>query len=92
MPVLFPVTSVLFSVPVLGRFLQFFIPVANYPWQRDLSRQVRYDQTILDTFDMLSPRYDRPLTSEEVRSAIGPLADGLQFRSTRPVVIHGTRI
>jgi SAM-dependent methyltransferase len=75
MPVLFPVTSIVYSIPVLGRIAQFVLPVANYPWQRDLSREVRYNQAVLDTFDMLSPRYDRPVTAAEIESALAGLAE-----------------
>jgi SAM-dependent methyltransferase len=91
MPVVFPVTSALFPLPVVGKAVQFLLPVGNYPWQKDLSRQVRYDQTVLDTFDMLAPRYDGPVTAGEVRGAIEALCDELLFRATRPVVVHGVR-
>ena len=37
------------------------VPVANYVQVRDLSWRQRYRWAILDTFDMLSPRYDQPL-------------------------------
>lgn len=91
MPVLFPLTSFLFSLPVVGKVVQFVVPVGNYPWQTDLPRSVRYDQTVLDTFDMLAPRYDRPVTAPEIRGAIAALCQELSFTSTRPVVVHGIR-
>jgi SAM-dependent methyltransferase len=91
MPVLFPTTSVLFAAPGLGRVLQFVVPVANYPWQKDLPRQVRYDQAILDTFDMLSPRHDHPVTAEQMRSAVADLTEDLTFRSRVPVIVQGRR-
>lgn len=91
MPVLFPVTSYLYGVPAVGRVAQFALPVANYPWQADLSRQVRYDQAVLDTFDMLSPRYDRPVTAEEIEQAVADLAEDLRFQSRVPVIVHGVR-
>lgn len=91
MPVLFPVTSFLYSLPTVGKVAQFVLPVANYPWQTDLAREVRYDQAVLDTFDMLSPRYDWPVTAEEVRQAVGELCKDLSFRSRVPVVVHGVR-
>jgi len=70
MPLLFPVTSVMFRVPVLGRLFNFAIPVANYTNERALTAQQRYDWAILDTFDMLSPQYDQPQTYDEVRAAL----------------------
>ena len=91
MPVLFPVTSCLYTLPGVGKLAQFLLPVANYPWQTDLPREVRYDQAVLDTFDMLSPWYDRPVTAEEIEGAVGHLTKELGFRSRVPVIVHGTR-
>jgi 2-polyprenyl-3-methyl-5-hydroxy-6-metoxy-1,4-benzoquinol methylase len=70
MPVLFPVTDLLFRVPLAGRFFMFTIPVANYVNERTLTRRQRYDWAVLDTFDMLSPQYDQPRTQQEVEDAL----------------------
>ena len=70
MPVLFPLTNVLFRLPLAGRFFMFAIPVANYVHERTLSPQQRYDWAILDTFDMLSPQYDQPRTQQEIEDAL----------------------
>jgi SAM-dependent methyltransferase len=70
MPVLFPVTSVLFRLPVLGRGFEFMIPIANYVREKDLTRQQRYDWAILDTFDMLSPYYDQPQTQPATEATL----------------------
>ncbi len=70
MPVLFPLTDVLFRIPLAGRLFMFAIPVANYVHERTLSRSQRYDWAILDTFDMLSPQYDQPRTQQEVEQAL----------------------
>ena len=70
MPVLFPVTSMMFSLPLLGRVFNFAIPVANYTNERGLTRQQRYDWAILDMFDMLSPEYDQPQTYAEAEAAL----------------------
>jgi 2-polyprenyl-3-methyl-5-hydroxy-6-metoxy-1,4-benzoquinol methylase/uncharacterized protein YbaR (Trm112 family) len=70
MPVLFPITNVLFRLPVAGRLFMFTIPVANYTNERALTKQQRYDWAILDTFDMLSPQYDQPQTQQEVEEAL----------------------
>ena len=64
MPFLFPITEVLFRIPSVGKILAFIIPVANYVHVRDLSWRQRYWWAILDTFDMLSPRYDQPVIHE----------------------------
>jgi SAM-dependent methyltransferase len=91
MPVVFPVTSTLFSIPRLGRLFQFVIPVANYVDRRDLPRHVRYDEAILDTFDMLAPTYDSPVTADEVERALSPVTTRVEFASRVPVVVRGVR-
>ena len=70
MPVAFPVTGVLFRIPKLGRVFSFTIPIANYVHEKQLSRDQRYAWAILDTFDMLSPYYDQPMTEGEARDAL----------------------
>jgi SAM-dependent methyltransferase len=70
MPVLFPLTNVLFRLPLAGRFFMFAIPVATYVHERTLTPQQRYDWAILDTFDMLSPQYDQPRTQQEIEDAL----------------------
>ncbi len=75
MPVLFPITSVLFRLPLAGRFFEFTIPVANYVHERSLTRRQRYDWAVLDTFDMLSPQFDQPQTEREVTEALA--AEGI---------------
>jgi SAM-dependent methyltransferase len=70
MPVLFPLTNVLFRIPFAGRLFMFAIPVANYVHERSLTPQQRYDWAILDTFDMLSPQYDQPRTRQEIEEAL----------------------
>ena len=67
---LFPLTNVLFRVPLLNRVFAFAIPVANYVDEPALSSKQRYDWAILDTFDMLSPAYDQPQTEQEVTAAL----------------------
>ncbi len=66
----FPLTNVLFRVPLLNRVFAFAIPVANYVNEPALSSKQRYDWAILDTFDMLSPAYDQPQTEQEVTDAL----------------------
>ena len=70
MPILFPVTNVLFRLPIVGRVLMFTIPVANYVNETSLTPKQRYDWAILDTFDMLSPEFDFPRTQKEVEEAL----------------------
>ena len=70
MPVLFPVTDVLFRLPLAGRFFRFAIPVANYVDLVELSRDQRYEWALLDTLDMLAPAFDRPLREGETVEAL----------------------
>ncbi|MCS6875035.1 MAG: hypothetical protein RML33_10510 [Acidobacteriota bacterium] len=65
MPILFPITDLLFRLPALGKLFSFIIPVANYVNERRLTREQRYNWAILDTFDMLSPEFDLPMTEQE---------------------------
>lgn len=92
MPVAFPITSVAFDLPGVGRALRFLVPVANYPTGDVLPRSIRYDEAILDTFDMLSPRYDNPVTRAEVEAALAGSASDVTFTSDIPVVVSGRRV
>lgn len=70
MPVLFLVTEVLFRIPLLRRLFQFIIPVANYVDVSELSLAQRYRWAMLDTFDMLAPRYDLPQTEGDLQRVL----------------------
>jgi len=82
MPVLFPVTEVLFRLPLVGRGFSFIIPVANYVNEPALSLRQRYRWAVLDTFDMLSPAFDSPQTETNVRSVLGRAGIGEITRQT----------
>ena len=60
MPVLYPLTALLFHVPGFGRVFKFIVPIAYYPYVPGFSLRQHYSCVILDTFDMLSPKYDSP--------------------------------
>jgi len=70
MPFLFPLTSFLFRLPLLGPLFNRVIPVTNYVHEPDLTSRQRYDWAVLDTFDVLSPQYDQPRTQQEVEEAL----------------------
>ena len=92
MPILFPVTDVLFRLPLAGRLFMFMIPVANYVHERSLTRKQRYEWAILDTFDMLSPQYDQPPTKEEVEQALTSSGIiGLERQPGHGVIITGCK-
>jgi SAM-dependent methyltransferase len=62
-----PIDTRLARVPKLGRFLVAAVPCWNYTGLLDLDRDQLRAWAVLDTFDALSPRYDRPQTIETVR-------------------------
>jgi ubiquinone/menaquinone biosynthesis C-methylase UbiE/uncharacterized protein YbaR (Trm112 family) len=70
MPVLFPITEVLFRIPVLNKVFRFILPIANYVDEPELTLKERYQWAILDTFDMLAPRYDQPQNQAEVERTL----------------------
>lgn len=70
MPVFYPITSVLFRIPLLGRLFKFAIPIADYAHPRGLTVKQRYQCVVLDTFDMLSPQFDQPQTQQEVEKSL----------------------
>lgn len=92
MPVLFPLTDRLFRWPLLGRVARFAIPVANYVERDDLTREERYEEALLDTHDMLSPAFDRPMTWREVERVLGRIAvKEWSFNTRVPINLVGIR-
>jgi SAM-dependent methyltransferase len=67
-PILLPVSQHLGSIPVLGRVLRRLVPVADYAGKYPLSAQQMQEWALLDTFDMLAPKYDNPQTAARVRT------------------------
>lgn len=60
-PLWFPISSILLKVPYFGVFLAQIIPITNYSKKFPmLSKQELINWAILDTFDMLTPAYDKP--------------------------------
>lgn len=92
MPVLFPMTDVLFRLPVVGKVARFAIPVANYTAPSDFNREQRYREAVLDTFDMLAPAFDEPMTWREVDRVLSRVGVASSTYRTRvPVVVVGAR-
>ncbi|MBV9215455.1 MAG: class I SAM-dependent methyltransferase, partial [Acidobacteria bacterium] len=91
MPVAFPLTNVLFRIPYLNRGFRFVIPIANYVDEKQLTRDQRYSWAILDTFDMLSPSYDQPMTEEEASSALGRAGIETKRHRLHAINLVGTR-
>lgn len=57
-PVMLPISQFLGAIPALGVYLKRLIPVANYTGIYPLSAEQLKEWALLDTFDMLAPRYD----------------------------------
>ncbi len=80
-------------LPVIGKVARFAIPVANYvgdPSYED--DKLRYDFAVLDTFDMLAPAFDDPMTAEEVDEVLGTLgARRWEFKTRVPINVIGER-
>jgi len=85
----FPLTSFLFSLPGnLSRGFRFLIPVANYVEYKYANSKIARDEAILDTFDMLSPSYDKPIKKSEIHSWVTDSGITMQALPEKP--IHGT--
>ncbi len=59
-PVLLPLSQALGAIPVLGLYLKRLVPVVNYTGVYPLSAEQLKEWALLDTFDMLAPKYDHP--------------------------------
>ena len=64
---LLPFSRALASIPVVGRKLRAILPVANYEGIYPLTPSQLEEWAILDTFDMIAPRYDQPQTAKTLR-------------------------
>jgi 2-polyprenyl-3-methyl-5-hydroxy-6-metoxy-1,4-benzoquinol methylase/uncharacterized protein YbaR (Trm112 family) len=63
----FPLTNFLFRLPSpFSRIFRFMIPIANYVEFKYASTDAAQAEAILDTFDMLSPSYDKPIKKSEI--------------------------
>jgi 2-polyprenyl-3-methyl-5-hydroxy-6-metoxy-1,4-benzoquinol methylase len=88
-PIWFPLTSFLFSLPRnLSRGFRFLIPVANYVEYKYANPKIARDEAILDTFDMLSPSYDKPIKKSEIHSWVADSGITMQALPEKP--IYGT--
>lgn len=90
MPAAYSVTSRLYRLRRTGPAFQFILPVANYVHATEGSAEIRYREAVLDTFDMLSPRYDRPVRAREFADSLEDLAK-VELISSRPAIVRGVR-
>lgn len=66
-PFLLPVSQHLGRIPVVGRPLKRLIPIADYTGIYPLDDNQLKEWALLDTFDMLAPKYDHPQTFARVK-------------------------
>jgi SAM-dependent methyltransferase len=86
-PVWFPLTSFLYSLPnPLSKILKFMIPIVNYVDFEYTTRQNAVSEAILDTFDMLSPTYDKPIKKSEVQKWVNESGSVLVSLNSKPKV------
>ena len=88
-----PLDTRLARVPRIGRLLTAVVPCWNYTGLLDLTPDELRAWAVLDTFDALSPRYDRPQTLESVEEWVQ--AAGLEDTEVRVggngILINGRR-
>lgn len=91
-PLSLPVSRCVGRIPVVGRWLKWAIPVANYEGVHPLSEVQLKEWAVLDTFDMLSPKHDHPQSIATVRAwcAEAGLVDVEVFRKGH-VIARGRR-
>src|SRR5262249_3725584 len=64
--IMWPVTALINRIPRYGRAISWQLLVADYRGAIPLSDALLKEWAILDTFDMLSPRFDQPQTLETI--------------------------
>ncbi len=92
MPALFPLADRLFRMPRVGRLARYLLPIATYVHTDELTRDQRYREAVLDTFDALAPRYDTPMTWREVEDIFHVTgAANWRFQTKVPINVVGAR-
>ena len=67
-PILLPLSRTLGRLPKIGSVLKRMIPIADYKGLYPLDDTQLREWAVLDTFDMLSPRYDQPQTPQMLQA------------------------
>jgi len=61
-PTLFAISDFVRRIPLVGHYLRYLVPVANYRGVYPLSAEQHREWALLDTFDMWAPAFDQPQT------------------------------
>jgi SAM-dependent methyltransferase len=64
---MWPIARVIHCIPKIGPWLNWRLVIADYRGVYPLEEEILKEWALLDTFDMLSPRYDYPQTMETVQ-------------------------
>jgi SAM-dependent methyltransferase len=67
-PKLLPLSDLLAKVPGTRGRLRYLIPIANYRGVLPLNEEQLREWAVLDTFDMLAPEHDHPVTPGTLRT------------------------
>jgi 2-polyprenyl-3-methyl-5-hydroxy-6-metoxy-1,4-benzoquinol methylase/uncharacterized protein YbaR (Trm112 family) len=65
-PFMLNLSILLEKIPFFGNYLKWLIPVVNYSKKYGLSGKQLNEWALLDTFDMLAPKYDYPASQSDV--------------------------
>lgn len=69
-PIMLPLSYFCRMIPLIGRYIQKLVPVANYRGIYPLNNTQILEWALLDTYDWFSPTYDQPMTFTEVVKAL----------------------
>ena len=93
-PRLLPLSTALHKVPVVGEYLARLVPIAN--WRKNIklpNEEMYLHWALLDTFDWLSPTYEKPQSKSALMKALKslPVRDVEIFRIRGVYVIRGKK-
>lgn len=71
--ILLPISFLINKIPVFGKYIIKFIPVANYEGLYSLNKDQLYEWAFLDTYDWFSPQYDNPQTPNTIKTCLSKL-------------------
>lgn len=80
------------GIPLFGKIVKFVLPLSIYPELRDkMNDEKVLEFMILDSFDALSPTYDKPLRMKKCLAIAGKYANELMEISKTPMILRGVR-
>ncbi len=61
-------SQILGRIPLAGKLLKRIVPVADYTGVLPLDKRQLQEWALMDTFDMLAPKYDNPQNAITIKS------------------------